>query len=259
MRSRRSSPAAPHRRQRCTARPRTNSSSTIRRRPSSPHDVRAPSYASYVSAVPQAVPLQERRSSLPQEIARCILAGFDKHYRLFRAAALKAKELYERAAWAEMRALARERIQMYDRRVEEGVEALLQHFPQASRDESLWPAIKLAYIGLLHEHKQPECAETFYNSLACQVLHRRHYHNEFIFWRPAVATEHLEGESPTYRCYYPLRDGLRKTLRAIAGSFGLTNPWEDLHRDLLSTVRALRAHFPRPLRVRPDLQIQVLS
>ena len=41
-----------------------------------------------MSAVPQAVPLQERRSSLPQEIARCILAGFDRHYRLFRAAAL---------------------------------------------------------------------------------------------------------------------------------------------------------------------------
>jgi isocitrate dehydrogenase kinase/phosphatase len=212
-----------------------------------------------VSTAAQVVPLHERRSSLPQEIARCILAGFDKHYRLFREAAVQAKGLYERAAWAEMRSLARERIQMYDRRVQEGVDALLEDFPQAARDESLWPAIKLAYIPLLHEHKQPECAETFYNSVACAVLHRRHYHNEFIFWRPAVATEHLEGESPTYRCYYPLRDGLRKTLRAIAGSFGLTNPWEDLHRDLLSTVRALRAHFPRPLRVRPDLQIQVLS
>ena len=211
------------------------------------------------TAAAQVVPLHERRSSLPQEIARCILAGFDKHYRLFREAAVQAKGLYERAAWAEMRSLARERIQMYDRRVQEGVDALLEHFPQAARDESLWPAIKLAYIPLLHEHKQPECAETFYNSVACAVLHRRHYHNEFIFWRPAVATEHLEGESPTYRCYYPPRDGLRKTLRAIAGSFGLTNPWEDLHRDLLSTVRALRAHFPRPLRVRPDLQIQVLS
>ena len=211
------------------------------------------------TAAAQVVPLHERRSSLPQEIARCILAGFDKHYRLFREAAVQAKGLYERAAWAEMRSLARERIQMYDRRVQEGVDALLEHFPQAARDESLWPAIKLAYIPLLHEHKQPECAETFYNSVACAVLHRRHYHNEFIFWRPAVATEHLEGESPTYRGYYPPRDGLRKTLHAIAGSFGLTNPWEDLHRDLLSTVRALRAHFPRPLRVRPDLQIQVLS
>jgi isocitrate dehydrogenase kinase/phosphatase len=174
-----------------------------------------------VGAVQKVVKVQERRNSLPQEIARAILAGFDKHYRLFRQAALQAKALFERAAWPEMSKLARERIQMYDLRVEEAVRALLDRYPEAELDESLWPAIKLAYIGLLHEHKQPECAETFYNSVACQVLHRRHYHNEFIFWRPAVATEHLEGEAPTYRCYYPLKDGLRKTLKSIAQSFDL--------------------------------------
>src|SRR5204863_3743228 len=202
---------------------------------------------------------QERRSNLPQEIARCILAGFDKHYRLFRAAAVTAKELYERAAWAEMRALASERIQMYDQRVQEGVDELLEHFPQAARDESLWPAIKIAYIGLLHEHKQPECAETFYNSLACQVLHRRHYHNEFIFWRPAVATEHLDGDRPSYRCYYPLREGLRTTLRKIAASFELSNRWEDGERDVRNIVRALRAHFPRPTKAHADLQVQVIG
>jgi isocitrate dehydrogenase kinase/phosphatase len=190
-------------------------------------------------------------------VARAILDGFERHYRLFRQAAVEAQRLFERAAWAEMRLLAAERIQMYDQRVQEAVDTLLERFPEAQRDEALWPAIKLAYIGLVHDHRQPECAETFYNSVACQVLHRRHYHNEFIFWRPAVATEHLEGEAPTYRCYYPLKDGLRNTLSEIARSFGLANPWEDLPRDLLHVVRALRRHFPRPMRARPSLQIQV--
>jgi isocitrate dehydrogenase kinase/phosphatase len=157
-----------------------------------------------------------------------------------------------------MQALSRERIQMYDLRVEEAVAAVRARFPEAQGDE-LWPAIKLAYIGLLHEHRQPECAETFYNSVACQVLHRRYYHNDFIFWRPAVATEHLEGEAPTYRCYYPLREGLRRTLRAIAGGFGLHSPWENPERDLRNVVRALRRLFPRPARALPDLQIQVLN
>jgi len=212
-----------------------------------------------VSAVPKVVQVHERRSSLPQEISRAILDGFDRHYALFRQAAIEAKALFERAAWGEMRKLARERIQMYDLRVQEAVDAVRKRFPEAERDESLWPAIKLAYIGLLREHRQPECAETFYNSVACEVLHRRHYHNEFIFWRPAVATEHLEGESPTYRGYYPLQDGLRKTLRAIAGTFELKNPWEDAERDLRNVVRALRRHFPRPARAAPDLQIQVLD
>ncbi|MGH8691168.1 MAG: bifunctional isocitrate dehydrogenase kinase/phosphatase [Burkholderiales bacterium] len=191
------------------------------------------------------------------QVAGAILAGFDRHYRLFRGAAAHAQRLFERAAWAEMRALARERIQMYDKRVEEAVAELRARFPEAG-DETLWPAIKLAYIGLLHEHRQPECAETFYNSVACQVLHRRHYHNDFIFWRPAVATEHLEGEAPSYRCFYPLKEGLRKTLRGIATSFQLANPWEDLSRDVRNIAHALRPSFPRPARAQPDLQVQVL-
>jgi isocitrate dehydrogenase kinase/phosphatase len=172
---------------------------------------------------------------------------------------VQARALYERAAWPQLQALARERIQMYDRRVEEAVSEVRARFPEAERDESLWPGIKLAYIGLLHEHPQPECAETFYNSVACQVLHRRYYHNDFIFWRPAVATEHLEGEAPSYRCFYPLKQGLRRTLKEMAASFALPNAWENLSRDLRNLVHALREHFPRPARAQPDLQIQVLA
>ncbi len=199
------------------------------------------------------------RGQTATAIARAILAGFDRHYGLFREAATRARKLFERADWKAMRELSRERITMYDLRVEETVRRIVSDFAQAQTDESLWPAIKLAYIGLLHEHKQPECAETFYNSVACQVLHRRYYRNEFIFWRPAVATEHLEGDQPTYLSFYPRGGtGLRATLRRIATRFGLVNRYEDLERDLRSLVHALRAHFPRPARAQPNLQIQVL-
>jgi isocitrate dehydrogenase kinase/phosphatase len=210
------------------------------------------------------------RSQGALAVAQAILEGFDRHYRLFREAAARAKALFELADWPAMRELAQERIVMYDRRVEEAVAAILARFPEAEHDETLWPAIKLAYIGLLHEHRQPECAETFYNSVACNVLHRRHYNNGFIFWRPAIATEHIEGDTPTYRCYYPRRSGeggsseasgcsLRATFGAILGDFQLANPFEDLRRDLRSLVRALRTRFARPTRARPSLQIQVLS
>ena len=201
------------------------------------------------------------RALTAAEVARTILEGFDKHYRLFREAAVQSRRCFERADWPAMRELASTRIQMYDRRVAEAVEQVLAAHPQTERDESLWPSIKLHYIGLLHEHKQPDCAETFYNSVACQVLHRRYYRNEFIFWRPAIATEHLEGEAPAYRSYYPRKGGagLRATLASIVRDTGLANPFEDLQRDLRNVVHALRAHFPRPTRARPSLQIQVLG
>jgi isocitrate dehydrogenase kinase/phosphatase len=203
--------------------------------------------------------LPEARSKRAAAVAHAILAGFDRHYRLFRDASRQAKRHFEAGDWAAARALARERIKMYDARVEESVRGILDRFPEAELDETLWPAIKLAYIPLLHEHRQPECAETFYNSVACAVLHRRYYRNEFIFWRPAVATEHLEGEEPAYRSYYPLKTGLRRALKDILQSFELANPWENRRRDLRSLVHALRIRFPRPARARPSLQIQVLG
>ena len=101
------------------------------------------------------LPLHEARSHRASEVARAILAGFDRHYRLFRDASRQAKRHFESGDWAAMRALARERIEMYDARVEEAVRGILDRFPEAEVDETLWPAIKLAYIPLLHEHRQP--------------------------------------------------------------------------------------------------------
>jgi len=63
-----------------------------------------------VSGLSNVVRIEERRTGLPREVARAILAGFDKHYSLFRAAAVEAKALFERSAWPQMRKLARERI-----------------------------------------------------------------------------------------------------------------------------------------------------
>jgi isocitrate dehydrogenase kinase/phosphatase len=197
--------------------------------------------------------------SLESAIAQTILDGFDKHYRLFRAASGAAKRRFERGEWKAGREAMVARIQMYDKRVEESVAAVRLAFPEAEIDETLWPRIKIAYIGLLHGHWQPELAETFYNSVACSVLHRRYYHNQYIFWRPAVSTEHLEGEQPTYRCFYPGTHGMRRTLLDIVTSFGLANPFEHLRRDARNLLGALKRAFPAVWRPQPNFQLQVLS
>jgi isocitrate dehydrogenase kinase/phosphatase len=193
-----------------------------------------------------------------EDIALTIRDGFDKHYRLFRETSARAKQRFERGDWADVRAASTERIKMYDQRVSEGVDALRLAFPNV-RDESLWRQVKLAYIGLLHEHRQPECAETYYNSVACRILDRRYYRNDFLFRRPAVSTEHLDGDEPTYRCYYPTRDGLRSTIRACLSSFALQCPFQDFDRDVRGIVRAIRARFRGKWQVQPNFQIQVLS
>ena len=192
------------------------------------------------------------------EIAQTILAGFDRHYRLFREVAANAKVCFERGDWQAAREAARDRIQMYDLRVLEATEAVLTRHPDTSRNDALWQAVKIAYIGLLHNHKRPECAESFYNSVACKVLHRSYFHNDFIFWRPAVSTEHIEASAPSYASYYPRSQGLRSALKEILASFELGNPFENLRRDIRNLLASLHVRYPG-FRSQPNFQIQVLS
>ncbi|MCM2277183.1 MAG: bifunctional isocitrate dehydrogenase kinase/phosphatase [Oligoflexia bacterium] len=191
------------------------------------------------------------------QIARTLLDGFDKHYRIFRVASVAAPELFRRQRWSELRAANRARIDLYDLRVQETVE-LLKRDPEA-RDESLWPSIKQAYIGLLYGHRQPELAETFFNSVATRVLHRTYHNNQNIFSRPAVATEHIEGEQPTYRCYYPVSTGLRRCLLQIVRDFGLDVPLAHPRRCTRNLLHALRSWEPARRKREPNFHIQVLS
>jgi isocitrate dehydrogenase kinase/phosphatase len=213
--------------------------------------------------------LFDRSMPSPARIAQAILDGFNRHYRRFRYVAQQAKQLYENGEWQTMRTRARERIDFYDQRVLEAVARIerefdLQSLTDAERD-ALWQAVKQQYVRLLAEHRQPECAETFFNSVCTKLLHREYFRNQFIFVRPGVATDYMDSDPPSYRSYYPAAMGLKKTLRQIVIDFGLACRWHDVERDIRRVVRAVcDAHrsgeaFKRPWHAESDCQIQVLS
>ena len=196
-------------------------------------------------------------------IALALRDGFDRHYALFRDCARAAKRHFEAANWRALRHVARDRIDYYDRRVMETVERIENEFKLAGHEgngaDALWERVKLHYIGLLIDHKQPECAETFFNSVSCKILHRTYFHNRFIFVRPAVSTQHINADPPTYRSYYPLEQGLRHALIDIVLDFRLETRFADFRRDLQHLLAAFRARTPRPIRLEANHQIQVLS
>ena len=214
----------------------------------------------------------DRSMPQPAAIARAILDGFDHHYRLFRYVAQQAKSRFEHGDWQAMRESARERIDFYDTRVSEAVARVERDFDLASltddEHEALWQAVKQIYVALLADHRQPECAETFFNSVCTKLLHREYFRNRFLFVRPGVSTDHMDADPPSYRSYYPVAEGLRRALRRLLVDFGLACPWQDVERDLRSVVKAVcLAHrngtggsaLARPFDVEPDCQIQVLS
>ncbi len=206
---------------------------------------------------PTSTALAEAREHA-RDIAQAILEGFDKHYRLFRGLSATAKRRWEENDWLGVQRARRERIGMYDQRVREAVSAVRERFPATVREEALWPDIKRAYVGLLYDHKQPECAETFFNSVSSRILTRKYFANQYMFWRPAISTEHLEGAEPTYSCHYPGKGDLRETFWDVLNGFDLKVPYADLGRDLDRILATVTEVYPKLDDRQPNFQIHVL-
>ncbi len=113
----------------------------------------------------------------------------------------------------------------YDERVHESVESVLQLYPDARTDETLWPQVKQAFIALLYDHKRP--------GVRRDVLQLRRLPRA----RPHLLPErvHLLAPGGGHRVHRrgrrhlavpgtrPSRD-LLSTFRAIARSLGLSVP-----------------------------------
>ncbi|MFL6713547.1 MAG: bifunctional isocitrate dehydrogenase kinase/phosphatase [Sulfurifustis sp.] len=204
----------------------------------------------------------ERRKSTdvdPLVIARIILEGFNTHYRMFREVSQEAKSHFEDGDWPWLQRAVRERIAYYDRYVLLAIGKLHSEFDIRQIEDTDWQQIKQHYTALLTDHKQPECAETFFNSVCCKILHRDYFRNDYIYVRPGVATDYMDSDTPSFRTYYPLQDGLRTCLHRLLDDFEFTRPFVDRERDVRRLILAMRAYLPRPLRVEADCQIQVLG
>ena len=194
------------------------------------------------------------------QIALALIQGFNKHYSAFRQTSREARLRFENGDWQAVHQAVSERIRFYDERVNETVERLKLEFDAANIDDGTWQQVKLLYIGLLLNHKQPELAETFFNSVTTKIFDRTYYHNDFIFVRPAISTEYIEGEeTPCYRSYYAHQDGLKGAIREIVLDFGWQRAFADLDRDVDAVYQAVARHLQEVPQREVNFQIQVLS
>ncbi|MBV8469363.1 MAG: bifunctional isocitrate dehydrogenase kinase/phosphatase [Aquitalea sp.] len=204
--------------------------------------------------------IPEYYNPVARDIAQALIDGFNKHYRLFRNCSRQAKTLFEAGNWQGVQQAIRDRIQFYDERVVETVGRLQHTFHAELLDDEIWQQAKLYFIGLLTNHKQPELAETFFNSVFTRMLHRDYFNNDFIFIRPAISTEYIESDPPCYRSYYPGSSSLHAVLRRMVRDFGWQRPFASLHRDLAYVLQAGKAflggQWPH---AEANLQIQVLT
>jgi isocitrate dehydrogenase kinase/phosphatase len=198
-------------------------------------------------------------NNLALSIAKTIINGFDHHIHLFIQITKSAQQRFQQCQWAEVQQAAKARTTFYEQRVKESFDTIKQDFFIKSLDDDLWLQVKKEYIELLTEHKQPELAETFYNSVFCRLFERKYYHNDYIF---VESTAQRLDDRPTpeiYTSYKPAKKGLKQTICAIMNAHKSTLPFVDLENDVEVLIRAFRRKAHKTRFKVEDLQFDILN
>lgn len=173
-----------------------------------------------------------------EAIAHLILNGFNRHFRLFRKITAGAKERFENADWKGVQKASSDRITYYEQRVREVIDHLRADRGLKELDETLWQEVKRDYVDLLMFHPQAELAETFYNSVFCNLFDRKYFNNDNIFVETTLVDSIPVPKESVYTSYFPGVEGLRKSIKKILSSFGFSLPFVDMDRDILMIVKA---------------------
>jgi isocitrate dehydrogenase kinase/phosphatase len=193
------------------------------------------------------------------QLARAILTGFERHYSFFAEITSDARQRFERTDWDAVREASAQRISFYDARVGETITKLHSTFEIKCLDEPLWHEIKRVYTDLLRHHSRPELAETFFNSVFCQLFERKYYHNENIFVASTVNRDELAARYRVCMSFHPRAAGLEHCVWEILSAFYFSVPYEDIGRDAHRIAEAFRRRSPQMAAAMDELRIDVLE
>jgi isocitrate dehydrogenase kinase/phosphatase len=151
-------------------------------------------------------------------IAKKILSGFEQHYQNIKSASIEAKRCFEEKEWMKIESDSKLRLNFYDEQVDVFCKNLSSELKKKTLygakdeynepthiekfDSEFWKKTKLMYIELITDHRQPELAETFYNSVFCRIFSRSFYNNQFIFTKPCVSLNYIDMDEPVIDSYF---------------------------------------------------------
>src|SRR5215470_16753562 len=104
-----------------------------------------------MSSAPTPLPARPAPAAdIARAIAEALVEGFDRHYALFRECARAARRYFDAGNWLAIQHVGRDRIDFYDRRVQETAERVLREFRTVGLDtDKLWEDVKRHFISLL--------------------------------------------------------------------------------------------------------------
>lgn len=196
-----------------------------------------------------------------ETFARKILQGFHKHYDVFQQETAGARERFAEGQWQAVQQAATKRISLYDERVAETtglLSELTAELTGGQLDENCWLRTRQIYQDYLAFHPQAELAETFYNSVFCNLFHRRYFNNAYIFVETTLSDSIPVALETEFRSYFPVVNGLRRTLQQVFSDVDFGAEFRDLEGDIRLLRQAFREQTEDAKLAAYELRIDVL-
>ena len=194
-------------------------------------------------------------------IAKKILMGFERHYQNIKSASIEAKRCFEEKKWEKIERDSKLRLNFYDEQVDDfckklslelkkqtlyGAKAEFNESKSGNKFNSeFWKNTKNVYTELITSHKQPELAETFYNSVFCRIFSRNFYNNQFIYTKPCVSLNYIDMDEPVIDSYFVDNEQLNDKFKSILKNYQFKCEFGNLDQDVKRLQEQLFKQVPR--------------
>jgi len=198
------------------------------------------------------------RAALAERGASLIHQGFEAYHREFLEVTRRARGRFERQDWPGALADARERLDLYGRRIAAVVPDVRGVLGERVRDEPLWTALRAAHSHVVLGHPAAEIAETFFNSVTRRIfqtvgINPAIEYLDFRFERVPVLTARRSYET------FPTEPSVAAAVRALLDGCGFAVPFADADRDAALAAREIEAYWEAGKAPLPAEEIEVLD
>ena len=184
--------------------------------------------------------------NVSHKLARAILAGFESMFAEFLNITLGAQSRFERAAWQEVQDAMRQRLQVYESKVERVCEAVRVIAYQELDSSEIWRQAKNDYAQLVTDHENALIAQTFFNSIYGSLREQQKIREVHRF----ILQEKYQPEPrPTGTILHQINSesGVIDCLEKVLNVFQMRIPFENLNRDLQAAEKLLNKVNPELL------------
>ncbi|KKO00567.1 hypothetical protein LCGC14_0126580 [marine sediment metagenome] len=192
-------------------------------------------------------------------IARHILDGFDVYRFKFQEITKGAQARFEQARWNDIQEASTARINLYEECVFETSRTLTEQFDTAVvMDVDTWPAIRQGYIELIDPRLDGELAETWYNSIFCQ-LHRHDQISDRTMFVESTRPATRQPSRIALTRGFISEGSLEDLARHILEEFSFNTPWHNLEMDCRTVVSHLKQGLPDWAQLDRGLTVELIQ